>query len=147
MTAPDENVYDQKQKRRFTFVVSSEGESGQKKTFSIEGWRLVSSLFLGVFGIVTIVVAALMFTPARNLLRISSSESEQRHGREIAAIQEQVSELLHEIAVLKSYDFRLRKELGDQVPQRDSALLAAQRKSTTAGSETAQVPLIPVERL
>lgn len=120
-----ENVHDRKEKSRFTFVVVPSGESKQTRTFSISKWGLVlSGIALFIVTVFTI-FALIVYTPVRSLLPVSNPELEKRYGRQIFQIQEEVTHLVEEMNVLRSYNLRLRKALGESMTTQDSTLIAS----------------------
>jgi murein DD-endopeptidase MepM/ murein hydrolase activator NlpD len=131
-----ENIDEQKEKSRFTFVVFSTHDTQKKRTFSVGKWNLVVYLSVVFFGIVVLTAVLLTFTPAHRLLPVSDPVVEERYGKQIAAIQEQVSILLHEMEVLRDYNLRLRQAMGEQTPLRDSSLIPASSESKAALSAT-----------
>jgi len=129
-----ENIRERKKKRRFTLIFVPDAESEQPRTFSASKFGFIASLGALFFGIVAIIVIVVMFTPVRRLLPVYNPEIEQRYGTQILAIQEQVSNLLHEMMVLRSYNLRLRKALGENIGSEDSSMIAGSSASTTSAS-------------
>ncbi len=127
-----ENVRERKKKRRFTLILVPDAESEQPRSFSASKLSFIASLFALFFGIVAIIVVVLMYTPVRRLLPVSNPEIEQRYGKQILAIQDQVSNLLHEMMVLRSYNLRLRKALGENIVLEDNSLIAGTSIPTTS---------------
>ena len=143
-----ENVHERKKKPRFTFIVVPDTESKQPRTFSISRWKLAASLVAVFFGIVALIIVVLIFTPARRLLPVSGSDLGQRYGKQIAAIQDQVSGLIQEMTVLRSYNLRLRKALGEQIPPHDTSLSASSSAANGSGMkpEESQGEQVSAER-
>ena len=119
---PQENVRVRKEKRRFTFVVVPSGESDKSRTFSISRWGLVASSLALFFVTVAIGFIFFAYTPVRYFLPVSNPELERRYGKEIVQIQDQVSRMMREMTILKGYNLKLRKALGENVTGQDSAL-------------------------
>jgi murein DD-endopeptidase MepM/ murein hydrolase activator NlpD len=69
--------------------------------------------------------ALIVYTPLRSLLPVSNPELERRYGGQILQIQEEVSRLVEEMNVLRSYNLRLRKALGESITTEDSVLIAS----------------------
>lgn len=135
---PPENVHDRKEKRHFTFIVVPSGESSQTRSFSISQFRLIGSAFALLFVTIAIVVALFAFTPVGYLLPVSNPELERRYGTQIRGIQEQVSHLVQDMTVLRGYNLKLRKALGENVTGADS-LLAAKVDAVRAPAVSASV--------
>ena len=125
-----ENVREPNEKGRFTFVVVSGGETGKIRTFSASRWVLISSCSVAFFGIVALIFFMLSATPARKLLPVSDSGLEERYGKEITVMQEQIVGLLQEMDVLTSYNLKLRKALEQQIPFRDTGLIVSSSETT-----------------
>jgi murein DD-endopeptidase MepM/ murein hydrolase activator NlpD len=119
-----ENVHDRKEKRRFTLVVVPSGESEKTRTFSVSKWGIIAAFSASFFVIIALIVVVLVYTPLRSLMPVSNSELEKRYGRQIVGIQEQVNELLQEMVVLRGYNLRLRKALGESISGEDSSVIA-----------------------
>ena len=152
---PVENVHDRKEKRRFTLVVVPSGDSEKTKTISIGKWAAVASVSAAFFVIASLVFAVIIFTPAHNLLPVSHSDLERRYGKQIVEIQEQVNNLLKEMNVLRDYNIRLRKAMGESLTSSDSniapvntgeqILSSTSNKDLTATDATVSARNIPVK--
>ena len=120
-----ENVHDTKDHHHFTVVFVPGGESRKTRTISFSKWGFY------VAGPVIFVVAAvamfalIVYTPLRSLLPVTNPELERRYGGQILQIQEEVSRLVEEMNVLRSYNLRLRKALGESITREDSLLIAS----------------------
>ncbi|MBI1806875.1 MAG: M23 family metallopeptidase [Ignavibacteria bacterium] len=115
-----ENVRERREKRRYTFVVVPNAESKKTRTFSISGWGFVATVFAAFIVIVALVFAAIIYTPVGTHLPISSPEVVKQYGKQIVDIQKQLHVLLQEINVLREYNQRLRRAMGEQMSRPDS---------------------------
>ncbi len=122
---PPENVRVRKENRHFTFVVVPSGDAKQTRTFSVSKWKLVVSAFALFFVISAAVFALLAYTPVRYLLPVSNPELERKYGKQILEIREQLSHITQEMTVLRGYNLKLRKALGETVAGADSSLAAS----------------------
>lgn len=98
-------------------------ESGKARKFRITSFRL---WLLGGFGfilIVTVTLAALMYTPVGLYIPIPNPELERRYGREINEMQRRLKSLADDILLLRDYNVQLRKALGEG-STKDTALSA-----------------------
>ncbi len=132
---PADNVHHRKGKKRYSVVLVPGDEAGKSHSFSVN-WFGAIALMVGVLILIVVVGAvAILYTPVGNLIPIPAPKLEQTYGRQIAQIQSEVNKLLQEMSVLRSYNVRLRKALGDRMAPADSAVA-----SGTAGSSVAQNP-------
>ena len=127
-----ENVRNRKKNRRLTFVMVPSGESEKTRTFSISRPGLILSGIVSFIVIIVGVFALIVYTPARSLLPVSNPELEKRYGTQIFQIQEQVKSLVNEMNVLRNYNLRLRKALGESLPGSDSAVVSQQEPKPVA---------------
>jgi len=123
-----ENVPERKGNPRYTVVLVPDGESKQPWTVSFTQWGLVGGVVSAFIVIVSLVVAAFIYTPIGARLPIARSDLEQRYGKQIVGIQEQLQSLVKEMTVLRSYNLRLRVALGEKV--QDSAAAATYAADT-----------------
>jgi len=135
-----ENVHDTKDHHHFTVVFVPGGEAKKTRTISFSKWGFY------VAGPVIFVVAAvsmfalIVYTPLRSLLPVSNPELERRYGGQILQIQEEVSRLVEEMNVLRSYNLRLRKALGESMSREDSILIATHEVVTNMKNAQAEAP-------
>lgn len=110
-----ENVRERKRNPHYTVVLVPEGESKQPWTVSFTRWSFVTGVVVAFLVIIGLVIAAFVYTPIGARLPIARSDLEQRYGKQIVGIQEQLQSLMREMAVLRSYNLRLRTALGEKV--------------------------------
>ncbi len=122
--SPD-NVRERKEKRRYTFVVVPHAKTQQTRTFSITQWGLIGSVLALFIVVVALVVAAIIYTPIGSHLPLSSPEIAKQYGKQIVEIQKQLQGLLQEINILRGYNLRLRRAMGEKISPSDSALASA----------------------
>lgn len=120
-----ENVRERKEKRRYTFVVVPQAKTEQTLTFSVARWALIGSIVAIVLIIAAGVIALVLYTPIGAHLPIASSQLVRQYGTQIVEIQTQLASLLKEINVLRGYNLRLRKAMGEKISAQDSAGAAA----------------------
>jgi murein DD-endopeptidase MepM/ murein hydrolase activator NlpD len=120
-----ENVHDTKDHHHFTVVFVPGGEAGKTRTISFSRWGFYVAVPV-IFVVAAVgMYALIVYTPLRSLLPVSNPELERRYGGQILQIQEEVSRLVEEMNVLRSYNLRLRKALGESITTEDSVLIAS----------------------
>lgn len=121
---PAESAHHRAPKQRYTIVVLPASETGTTRHFRIGIAGLVA-LGVGVFIFVAaVLLAALVYTPLGVFIPIPNPELESRYNREILAIQQQLRIVTEDLLFLREYNFRLRKALGEDITQKDSAFIA-----------------------
>lgn len=138
--SPD-NVRDRKEERRYTFVVVPHAKTQQTRTYSVTLWGFVGSVLAVLLIVVALVVAAIIYTPIGSHLPISSPEIVKQYGKQIVEIQNQLQGLLQEISVLRGYNLRLRKAMGEKISPRDSALASAVEATLRASGPAEATPV------
>jgi murein DD-endopeptidase MepM/ murein hydrolase activator NlpD len=122
---------------KYTIIVIPGSESESTRSFSINRWAL-AGVGLGTILIVTaVVVAVLLYTPARSLLPVSNAELEKRYGEHLAEIEDQLHTLLQQMTMLRTYNLRLRSALGEPVALDD----------TVAFRDSVGAPNVDVKRM
>ncbi len=119
-----ENGRERKKKARYTFVVLPEGDTDKTRTFSASVPGLVGTVFASFLVIVFLILAAIVYTPIGSLLPIANPELEQQYAKQISEIQTQISTLLDQMSVLRGYNVRLRRAMGEEMHGEDSVLAA-----------------------
>ena len=121
---PAEGIQHRSHKRRLTFVLVPEGESKKTRTLSIGRPLLFGLISLAVLLVVACTLVIVVFTPAGTYLPIPNPELENRYGKRIVQIQEQLRSLSSEMVMLQEYNLRLRKVLGESVAHAESSYSA-----------------------
>lgn len=136
---PAENVHHRKGKKKYTVVLIPGDEAEKTKSFSVDRIGAAALLLVSFFAIIAIGAVAILYTPVGNLVPIPAPKLEQTYGRQIAQIQDQVNHLLQEMGLLRNYNVRLRRALGENVATSDSG-------ADTAGASrelTVAIPSMP----
>ena len=115
-----ENVRERKQKRRYTFIVVPDAKSQTTRTFSLSRWALIAIVLSLFIVIVASIFAAIIYTPLGAHLPIANPELVRQYGKQIGDIQKDLSVLVQQINVLKSYNLKLRRAMGEDVTKPDS---------------------------
>jgi murein DD-endopeptidase MepM/ murein hydrolase activator NlpD len=100
--------------KQFEVLIVPRGNDGKTrgfKTTKTRVWLLVGAV---VFAIVGLTLLALMYTPLAMYVTIPNPGLERRYGQQIVETQQRLNELAENVLVLKEYNLRLRKVLGEQ---------------------------------
>lgn len=131
---PSEPSYHRMEKQKYSIVLIPSGDSSKTRSFSFGMLGAVALVILSFFVIVALVVAILVYTPVGRLMPISNVGVEQQYVKQIVDIQSQLNALLHEMIVLQSYNLRLRKALGENVSEGDTASFTTSQVSAPPGT-------------
>jgi len=110
-----------------------DAKSQETRTVSVSRLGLIAAIFGTFLVIVALVFAAILYTPLGTHLPLSSPELVKQYGRQIVDIQKQLRVLLEEINVLRGYNFKLRKAMGENLSRPDSLSQAVNRYDSAAG--------------
>ena len=132
-----ENVQERKGNPRYTVVLVPEGENKSPRTISFTRLGFLGTVFGTFFLIVGLIVAALIYTPLGARLSIARSDLEQRYGKQIVGIQNQLQSLVNEMTVLRAYNLRLRTALGEKV--HDSIIVTSSNVDTVRNADSSEI--------
>ena len=136
---PSESTQHRTGKERTTFILVPGGESRQTRSITIGKAGIVSTLVLALLLVVGLTLLVIVYTPMGSMLPIPNPELENKYGRRIVEIQEQLRSLTAEMVVIQEYNLRLRKVLGENVTSAESSYRAL-------GSVGALKPLAQISR-
>ena len=119
---PPQNATEQRKNRRYTVVLVPEGETRKPLTVSFSVLGLAGVVGGTILVVMSIIIAAILYTPLGSRLPIHNAELEQRYGKQITGIQEQVRSLVQEMTVLRAYNMKLRHALGENLSPQESTL-------------------------
>lgn len=128
-----ENVRERKEKRRYTFIMVPDAKSQETRTVSVSRLGLLATVLAMFLVIVALVFAAIVYTPLGTHLPLSSPELVKQYGKQIVDIQKQLHVLLQEINVLRTYNVKLRKAMGENLSRPDSLGQAVNGLDSAAG--------------
>ncbi len=120
---PEEKVTKRKEKRRYTFVVISDIKSEKTRTFSLTRFGFFILVVGSIISLVALVLAAVVYTPLGSNLPISNPELTKYYENEIKEIKKQMQHFIREVMVLRNYNLRLRKIMGEGISYEDSILM------------------------
>jgi len=127
-----ENVRERKGAHRYTFVIVPDAKSEKTRTLSVTKWGFFSIFLSLLIVIMALIVAVIIYTPVGTYLPISNPELAKRYGKEIVEIQYQMQKLVKEVTIMRSYNFRLRKILGEIISEEDSIQMITGGIDTTS---------------
>jgi murein DD-endopeptidase MepM/ murein hydrolase activator NlpD len=136
---PSENTQHRTGRERTTFILVPGGESRQTRSISISRAGIVGAVLFAVLLVVGLTLFVVVYTPVGTVLPIPNPELENKYGRRIVEIQEQLRSLTAEMVVIQEYNLRLRKVLGENVTSAESSYRAL-------GSVGALKPLAQISR-
>ncbi len=137
-----ENGRERKKRARYTFVILPDGESQRTRTFSASVPGLVGTILASFLVIVLLILAAIVYTPIGSLLPIANPALEQQYAKQISEIQTQIGTLLDQVNVLRAYNVRLRKAMGEELHGEDSVLAAAEPVFAPGAESVADSPAL-----
>lgn len=141
-----ENGRERKKRARYTFLVLPDGDSDRTRTFSASVWGLVGTVVASFLVIVFLILAAIIYTPIGSLLPIANPELEHQYAKQITEIQTQINLLLDQVSVLRGYNLRLRKAMGEEMHGEDSTLAAEARPPEAGPSPRETLSRRPEQR-
>lgn len=121
---PSETTQHRTGKERTTFILVPGGESRQTRSITIGTAGIVGTVLFALLLVVGLTLLVIVYTPVGSMLPISNPELENRYGRRIVEIQEQLRSLTAEMVVIQEYNLRLRKVLGENVTSAESSYKA-----------------------
>lgn len=117
---PSERNHHASKKNAFEIVVIPQGETGSTSSFKAS----VLTIALVCIGIVMVIasltVASIVYTPVSLLLPMSEEQLQKRYGSELFEVQNRLNRISGEVIVLREYNNKLRKALGQKEIPSDS---------------------------
>ena len=143
---PAENVHHRKGTKKYSIVLIPGDEAEKTRSFSFDKFG-AAALILGLFFVIIIVGAvAIVYTPVGNLVPIPGPKLEQTYGKQITQIQEQMNVLVKEITVLRNYNVRLRKALGERITSIDSTFAMSNAPASPSDTQSREPQANDVDR-
>jgi len=125
---PQEGSRRRKKPHHYEIVIVPEGEGAKPASFRASKAKLVALAALAFFVSVGITLAVLIFTPVAMYIPIPNPGLEEKYGRRLSEMQQELGTLTQEFLVVKDYNQQMRKALGEG--------------STGDSSTTAKTPLL-----
>jgi len=107
-------------KNVLSILVVPNGETRKTKNFEVAPWQLVALSSGTVVLIVACVLVVLIYTPVGSLVPISNPYLENKYGKELVNLSQRMNGVMEQLVELRSYNVRLRKALGENIPESDS---------------------------
>lgn len=120
-----------RKKEKLTIVFVPGNKSENAKNFTIGKFSLLL-ISISAIGLIAVFVAGLMvYTPLGHFLPITDPEIENKYGKQIIQVQEKLNNLINEIVVLRQYNLKLRRALGEKISDSDSILVEKYTEPTS----------------
>ncbi len=127
-----ENARERKEKRHFTVVLISGTDSSRTRTFSATLWRFIGVAVSFLVVLTALITAVIVYTPIGSRLPIANPKLEIEYGRQLEEIRGRMDVLFTQLSVLRGYNLRLRRAMGEEISAADSGLIAGGDIDTTA---------------
>ena len=118
---PAEGVHHRTKKKRYTIVVLPAGETGSPKRLTVGKLELAALIGGAIALVAALVLAILVYTPVGVYVPIPNPELENRYHKQVIGVQERLDGLAGEVVVLREYNDRLRRALGEVSVENDSS--------------------------
>ena len=129
-----DNFHRRKEKTKYSIVFVPNGESAGTRTVSI-GKTGIFFVLAGIVLLITVsVTAILVYTPVGIYLPVKNPEMERKYNKEIVGIQVRLNTLSEEMLVLREYNHRLRRALGEGSSDSSSVRLLAGRLDSASSA-------------
>ncbi len=110
---PQEGNRHRKKPHQYDIMIVPLGEGGKPASFRAGRAKLVVLGALAFLASVCITLAILVFTPVAMYVPIPNPGLEEKYGRQIAEMQQQLGALTQEFMLVKDYNQQMRKALGE----------------------------------
>lgn len=111
-----------RKKEKLTIVIVPGNKSENAKNFTVGKFSLLL-ISISAFGLIAVFVVGLMvYTPLGHFLPITDPELDNKFNKQIIQVQEKLNTVLNEIVVLRQYNLKLRRALGEKISDSDSIL-------------------------
>ncbi|MEW6062195.1 MAG: M23 family metallopeptidase [Bacteroidota bacterium] len=130
--------------KSFWIVLIPRGDSGSTRSYKASVLTIVLVCFGVVLCIVAATVAAIVYTPAGLLIPMSDEQLQERYGSKLFEVQQRLNRVTSEVLVLREYNNKLRKALGQQELPADSIIQfnAVDKALTQAPEQSTQEPSV-----
>jgi murein DD-endopeptidase MepM/ murein hydrolase activator NlpD len=110
---PQEGSRRRKKPHQYDVIIVPRGEGAKPVNFRASRARLITLAVLAFLLSVCITLAVLIFTPVAMYIPIPNPGLEERYGRQISVMQQELSTLTQEFLLVKDYNQQMRKALGE----------------------------------
>ena len=108
-------------KNVLSILVVPNGETRKSRNYEVAPWQLIAGLSGAVVLIVASVLLILIYTPVGSLVPISNPYLENKYGKELVNLSQRMNGVMEQLVELRSYNVKLRRALGENIPASDSA--------------------------
>lgn len=119
---PTERDHHTTKDKSFWIVLIPRGDSGSTRSYKASVLTIVLVCFGVVLCIVAATVAAIVYTPAGLLIPTSDEQLQEQYGSKLFEVQQRLNRVTSEVLVLREYNNKLRKALGQQELPADSVI-------------------------
>ncbi|HAP36096.1 MAG TPA: hypothetical protein DCQ28_09195 [Bacteroidetes bacterium] len=117
---PSERNHHASKKNAYEIVVIPQGETGSTRSFKASVLTIALVCLGIVMVVVSLTVASIIYTPVSLLLPMSEEQLQKRYGSELFEVQNRLNRISGEVIVLREYNNKLRKALGQKEIPSDS---------------------------
>jgi murein DD-endopeptidase MepM/ murein hydrolase activator NlpD len=117
---PSQGNHHASKKNAFEIVVIPQGETGSTRSFKASVLTIALVCVGIVMVVVSLTVASIIYTPVSLLLPMSEEQLQKRYGSELFEVQSRLNRISGEVIVLREYNNKLRKVLGQKEIPSDS---------------------------
>jgi murein DD-endopeptidase MepM/ murein hydrolase activator NlpD len=110
---PQEGSRRRKKSHLYEIMIIPQGDGTRPVSFRASRTKLILFSALAFLVSVCITLAVLVFTPVAMYIPIPNPGLEERYGRQIGEMQQQLHALTQEFLVVKDYNQQMRKALGE----------------------------------
>lgn len=122
---PSERDHHASKKNAFEIVVIPQGDTGSTRSFKASV-LMIALVCIGIVIVVaTLTVASIIYTPVSLLLPMSEEQLQKRYGSDLFEVQNRLNRITGEVLVLREYNNKLRKALGQKEIPGDSNFVVA----------------------
>ncbi len=119
---PTERRHHASKENSFEIVVIPQGDAGSTRSFKASVMKIILAVVGFVLLISAVIVVLIAYTPVGLLLPMSEEQLRHRFGAELFDVQTRLSKVSSEVLVLREYNNKLRKALGQEELKADSSL-------------------------
>ena len=114
-------------KNVLSILVVPNGETRRSRNYEVAPWQIVAGLSAAIVVIVTSVLLILIYSPVGSLVPISNPFLENKYSKELVSLSQRMNGVMEQLVELRSYNIKLRRALGEDVSETDSAGVGMER--------------------
>jgi len=117
---PSERDHHASKEHAFEILVIPHGDTGSTVSFKASVLTIMLVCVGTVTLIASLIVAAIIYTPAGLLLPMSEEQLQKRYGSDLFVVQQRLVRISNEVLILREYNNKLRSALGQKQLPSDS---------------------------